>query len=79
MQSDQLPSKYSFVRTARLALLWRPDLVWVHAVSDLLIAPAYFSIPLALMDFVRRRRDLQFKWIFDVRGIYYRLGADPCW
>jgi PAS domain S-box-containing protein len=45
-------------------LLWRPDLVWVHAVSDLLIALAYFSIPLALVDFVRRRQDLQFKWIF---------------
>jgi diguanylate cyclase (GGDEF)-like protein/PAS domain S-box-containing protein len=45
-------------------LLWRPDLVWIHAVSDLLIALAYFSIPLALIDFVRRRRDLRFKWIF---------------
>lgn len=45
-------------------LLWRPDLVWVHAISDLLIALAYFSIPLALVDFVRRRRDLRFKWIF---------------
>src|SRR5512144_691430 len=36
----------------------------MHAVSDLLIAVAYFSIPLALIDFVRRRRDLRFKWIF---------------
>lgn len=45
-------------------LLWRPDLVWMHAVSDLLIALAYFSIPLALTQFVRRRRDLRFKWIF---------------
>ena len=45
-------------------LSWRPDLVAVHAGSDLLIAVAYFSIPLALVSFVRRRADLQFKWIF---------------
>lgn len=45
-------------------MLWRPDLVWIHALSDLLIALAYFSIPLALMSFVRRRQDLRFKWIF---------------
>jgi diguanylate cyclase (GGDEF)-like protein/PAS domain S-box-containing protein len=45
-------------------MLWRPDLVWIHAVSDLLIALAYFSIPLALTQFVRQRRDLRFKWIF---------------
>jgi hypothetical protein len=45
-------------------MLWRPDLVWIHAFSDLLIAVAYFSIPLALTEFVRRRRDLRFKWIF---------------
>ena len=45
-------------------LSWRPDLVAMHAGSDLLIAVAYFSIPLALVSFVRRRADLQFKWIF---------------
>ncbi|MDR3508159.1 MAG: HWE histidine kinase domain-containing protein [Caulobacteraceae bacterium] len=39
-------------------LLWRPDLLALHALSDLLIACAYFSIPLAIMTFVRRRSDL---------------------
>jgi hypothetical protein len=56
-------------------LLWRPDLVWVHAVSDLLIALAYFSIPLALINFVRRRRDLAIQAdLLDVRGIHHRFG-----
>jgi two-component sensor histidine kinase len=40
-------------------LLWRPDLLALHAISDALIAAAYFSIPLAILAFVRRRRDLE--------------------
>lgn len=51
---NYLVSTASFVPHG-YCLLWRPDLVWVHAVSDLLIALAYFSIPLALAHFVRRR------------------------
>ncbi len=44
--------------------LWEPALVWLHAVSDGLIALAYFSIPLALAYFVRRRRDVPFPAVF---------------
>jgi len=39
-------------------LLWRPDILALHAISDLVIAAAYFSIPLAILSFVRRRADL---------------------
>jgi len=39
-------------------LMWRPDIVALHAISDLVIAAAYFSIPLAIITFVRRRTDL---------------------
>src|SRR5215470_7615442 len=45
-------------------LLWRPDLVALHAVSDALVAIAYFSIPAALLVFVRGRRDLAYKPVF---------------
>lgn len=45
-------------------LLWRPDLVALHAISDAMIALAYFSIPVALIVFVRRRRDLHYPWMF---------------
>ncbi|WP_340314898.1 ATP-binding protein [Rhizorhabdus argentea] len=45
-------------------LLWRPWLVWTMAISDVLIALAYFSIPIALVTFVRRRRDVEFSGIF---------------
>lgn len=38
--------------------------IWLHAVSDTMIALAYFSIPVALLYFVSRRRDLAFHWMF---------------
>ncbi len=44
--------------------LWTPSLVWLHAVSDSLIALAYFSIPAALLYFVRKRRDIPYPAIF---------------
>ncbi len=40
-------------------LLWRPDLVALHAVSDGLIAIAYLAIPLAILSFLRRREGLR--------------------
>ncbi|TVR53137.1 MAG: PAS domain-containing sensor histidine kinase [Puniceicoccaceae bacterium] len=43
---------------------WRPELVWLHAVSDGLIALAYFSIPLALFFFVRKRPDVPYVGVF---------------
>jgi signal transduction histidine kinase/CheY-like chemotaxis protein len=48
-------------------LLWQPELIWTHVIADLLIAAAYFSIPLALVSLVRRRQDIEFGgvlWLF---------------
>jgi two-component sensor histidine kinase len=39
-------------------ILWRPDILALHVISDLIIAASYFSIPLAIFAFVRRRTDL---------------------
>ncbi|MBC1220117.1 EAL domain-containing protein [Nostoc sp. UCD121] len=44
--------------------LWKPELVGLHIVSDSLIALSYYSIPLTLLYFVRKRQDLPFNWIF---------------
>src|ERR1700759_4289604 len=44
--------------------LWTPGLVWLHAVSDGLVAVAYTSIPFTLYVFSRRRRDIPFNWMF---------------
>ena len=43
---------------------WNPILLWLHAVSDALIALAYFSIPVVLIQLVRKRRDIPFGWTF---------------
>jgi signal transduction histidine kinase/CheY-like chemotaxis protein len=48
-------------------LLWEPGLIWLYAISDGVIALAYFSIPLALVIIGRRRSDLVFRpmlWLF---------------
>jgi signal transduction histidine kinase len=47
-----------------ICLLWRPELIWTHVVSDALIGTAYFSIPVALAYFVSRRPDVAFTWMF---------------
>jgi hypothetical protein len=31
-----------------ICLLWEPELIWLHVVSDAVIAASYFSIPFAL-------------------------------
>ena len=41
-----------------VCLLWRPDLVAIHAISDTLIALSYFAIPGAIWWFVKQRPDL---------------------
>lgn len=43
---------------------WLPEVLWLHVISDALIALAYFSIPFALIYFIRKRSDLAFKQIF---------------
>lgn len=48
----------------RLCMYNEGPLILLHIVSDLIIALAYFTIPLALISFVRRRRDLVFNWMF---------------
>lgn len=46
-----------------ICLLWRPELLITHAVSDFLIGSAYFSIPIALAVFLRQRPDVKFSWV----------------
>jgi PAS domain S-box-containing protein len=50
--------------------LWQPGIVWLHAISDTMIALSYYVIPFALVYFVRKRRDLPFHWMFLMFGIF---------
>jgi signal transduction histidine kinase len=53
-----------------MCYLWEPRLIWLHVISDALIAVAYLLIPLTLIYFVRRRRDIPFDWMFLCFGIF---------
>jgi PAS domain S-box-containing protein len=50
--------------------LWNSHLVWTHVISDSLIAFAYLSIPVTLVYFIRKRRDLPFHWMFVCFGVF---------
>ena len=53
--------------------LWQPEILWLHVLADAGVALAYFSIPLALYYFVRRRPDLPFPRIFLLFGAFILL------
>ncbi len=50
--------------------LWNPGVVWLHLISDTLIALSYLSIPITLIYFIRKRRDLPFDWMFGCFGLF---------
>ena len=70
-----LQSLFDFFNSANLAphglcLLWRPELIWLHVVSDGFIATAYFSIPIVLAQIVAKRPDVEFGWVFWAFSIF---------
>jgi PAS domain S-box-containing protein len=50
--------------------LWNTRLIWLHVISDAVIALAYFTIPVSLVWFIRKRRDVPFSWIFVCFGVF---------
>jgi hypothetical protein len=55
-------------------LLWQPELVGIHVVSDLAIALAYYSIPPTMIYLVRKHRaTLPFKWVFVMFAVFIFL------
>lgn len=42
----------------------RTDLLWLHTISDSLIALSYYSIPLAILYFLGRRRRVEYHWMY---------------
>jgi PAS domain S-box-containing protein len=50
--------------------LWTPGLVELHVVSDALIAISYLTIPVTLVYFIRKRRDIPFSWMFLCFGVF---------
>lgn len=54
--------------------LWQTSLVWLHVMSDLLIAIAYFSIPTMLLYFLcQRKKEIPFLGVFALFGAFIIL------
>jgi len=51
-----------------MCLQWNPALLSLFVVGNLLVALAYFSIPVALGLLVQQRKDLSFKWMYGLFG-----------
>src|SRR6516225_8946964 len=51
-------------------LLWDRPLLWLNVVSDSTIAIASYSIPIFLVYFISKRRDIPFRAIFWLFGIF---------
>ena len=56
-----------------MCFLWQTDILLLHVISDGVIAAAYFSIPIALLYFVRRRTDLEYKWLIPLFAAFIVL------
>jgi signal transduction histidine kinase len=50
--------------------LWIPSILWTSVIADALIALAYLTIPVTLVYFIRRRRDMPFNWMFIAFGVF---------
>jgi two-component sensor histidine kinase/PAS domain-containing protein len=59
---DYILSSASFLPHG-FCLLWRSDLVALHVVSDITTGLAYFSIPLAILRFLKLRPDFEYRWV----------------
>jgi PAS domain S-box-containing protein len=60
--SDFMPHGYCY--------LWDPWIVWLNVFSDGLITLSYYCIPVVLLYFIHKRRDLPFNWIFWMFGSF---------
>lgn len=66
--------------------MWRPEILWLHVVSDAVIAMSYFSIPIALVVLYRRRVDFRYSHVLTLFasfiflcGLSHAMGIWTMW
>jgi hypothetical protein len=62
LSPDFMPHGYCY--------LWDPGMVWLHVISDALITLSYYFIPVVLIYFIRKNRDIPFNRIFWMFGTF---------
>ncbi|NNF91521.1 MAG: sensor histidine kinase [Boseongicola sp.] len=82
----QIFTEFSQYMPHGMCLLWQPWLVILWAGSDVLIAAAYFAIPIALLSVVRQRDDLKhrglillFAGFITLCGLTHLLSVVTLW
>lgn len=51
--------------------LWQPELLWMHVISDITIAVAYFSIPITLYVLLKKNSAMiPYRWVFSMFAIF---------
>lgn len=56
-----------------MCYMWRPELLWLHVISDALIFLSYTSIPITLVYILRMRKDLIFSNVMALFGAFVLL------
>jgi signal transduction histidine kinase len=55
-------------------LLWQPELIWLNAISDTLIAGTFFAVTFVLTSFLWRRwHDVMFRGVFWILAIFFAM------
>ncbi len=62
LSPDFMPHGYCY--------LWDPRIVWLHVISDALITLSYYCIPVVLIYFIRKNKDIPFNRIFWMFGTF---------
>lgn len=62
LSPDFMPHGYCY--------LWDPRIVWLHVISDGLITLSYYCIPVVLIYFIRKNREIPFTRIFWMFGTF---------
>ena len=62
LSPDFMPHGYCY--------LWDARMVWLHVLSDALITLSYYCIPVVLIYFIRKNRDIPFSRIFWMFGTF---------
>lgn len=54
--------------------LWQQELLWMHIISDLVIAVAYFSIPVTITYLLRKNRQtIPYRWVLSMFAVFILL------
>lgn len=76
--SDYMPHGHCY--------LWQEHILWTNVLSDLVIAASYFSIPIAILIFANKRKDVGYHWLFWLFsafillcGITHLMGIYTVW